>query len=358
MRVKTTELIEGCILSEDIYNKTSRPIMKKNTVLTNDLIEVLTLFMQTSVEVNPTLVIGGPFQPANILLDKDSSQGLEVYEFPTLFLEATKEFKKHFLLWQSGLPIDISKLRMILLPLLERSLVNSSEIFYLHHLSTKEEYLYQHSLAVGLLSGFIAKGLNYSQGEVVQTALAGLFADCGMAKVRPGILQKKAALTAQELSEVKNHIKYSYLLVQNISTLKEGTKVAIFQHHERLDGSGYPMGLKNNKIQDVAKIIAVADTYHAMTSERTYRKKQSPFKVLELMRQDQFGKFDVQALMVLSSGLINFTKGSKVKLSNGQLGEILFISDKSPTRPLIKLYDTGEMINLEKDRELHVEEII
>ncbi len=61
-----------------------------------------------------------------------------------------------------------------------------------------------------------------------------------------------------------------------------------------LDGSGYPMGLTNQKIHDAAKIIAVADTYHAMTSERAYREKQSPFKVLELMRQDQFGQFDVQ----------------------------------------------------------------
>ena len=71
-------------------------------------------------------------------------------------------------------------------------------------------------------------------------------------------------------------------MVQHVSLLKEGAKVAIIQHHERLDGSGYPFGLTNNKIHTVAKIIGVADTYHAMTSERLYRKKQSPFKVLRI----------------------------------------------------------------------------
>lgn len=364
MRVKIKGLIEGCILSQDVYGMTSTPIMKRNTVLTNELIEILQLFLIPSVEVNSILVTGTPFQPSEDLVENErllsnhSSNGLEERDFVTLFLVATREYKRHFQLWQSGLPIDISQLRGILIPLLDVALQKSSEIFYLHHLSTKEEYLYQHSLAVGILCGFIAKRLNYSQGNIVQAALAGFLADCGLAKVRPGILQKDTALTSEEFNEIKNHTKYSYLLVQHVSSLKEGTKVAIFQHHERLDGSGYPIALTDPKIHDVAKIIAVADTYHAMTSERIYRKKQSPFKVLESMRQDQFGQFDVQILRALCSGIINFSKGSKVKLSNGQLGEVLFISDKSPTRPLVKLDETSEMINLESNRELYIEEII
>ena len=271
--------------------------MKKNTVLTDELIEVLRLFLLTSVEVNPTLVTGEPTWSHRSSKERDHTfRDTEVKGFKTLFLEATRELKRYFQLWQSGLPIEISKLRTIFLPLLEVALEKSSEIFYLHHLSTKEEYLYQHSLVVGLLCGFMAKQLKYSHGDTVQAALAGLLADCGMSKVRLGILQKETALTAQEYKEIKNHTKYSYLLVQNITSLTKGTKVAIFQHHERIDGSGYPIGLAGDKIHAVAKMIAVADTYHAMTSERNYRKKQSPFRVLELMRQDQFGKFDVQAL--------------------------------------------------------------
>ncbi len=122
-----------------------------------------------------------------------------------------------------------------------------SEIFYLHHLSTKDEYQYQHALAVGFIMWFIAKELNYSQGNIVQVALAGFLADCGMAKVSPGLLQKKAALTANEFNEIRNHTKYSYLLVQNIPSLKEGTKVAIFQHHERLRWKWLSNGINESK---------------------------------------------------------------------------------------------------------------
>jgi HD-GYP domain-containing protein (c-di-GMP phosphodiesterase class II) len=363
MRVKTTDLIEGCILSEDVYSRTNIPIVRKNTVLTNELIEVLKLFLIPSVDVNHILVTGETFNPSEILIDVNNANSESVHvnekkEFTTLFLEATQKYKAHFQLWQSGLPIDISKVRTILLHLLNETLDKPSQIFYLHHLSTKEEYHYQHALVVGLLCGFIAKQLKFTQGDMVQAALAGLLADCGMAKVRPSIIQKNAALMQSEFEEIKNHVNYSYQMVQHIPSLKEETKVAIFQHHERLDGSGYPLGLKNKKIHPVAQMIAVADTYHAMTSERLYRRKQSPFRVLELMLQDHFGKFDISALNALCLGIANFSKGSQIKLSNGQLGEVLFITEKSPTRPLIKLNHSGEILNLEMVRELYVEEII
>ena len=364
MRVSTNDLIAGCILSEDIFGLTSRPIIEKNTVLTDELIEILHLFLVPNVEVEKTLVVGTPFHAIEVVgMDEHENKKDPLYthsedDFITLFLQAAQEYKKEFLLWQSGLPIDISKVRMILLPLLDITIKRPSEIFSLHHLSNNEEYNDQHAVAVGLLCSFIARKLNYSKGEVVQAALAGILADCGMAKVSPRILQKKTALTPREYEEVTNHPKFSYQMIQHVSLLKEGAKVAIIQHHERLDGSGYPFGLTNNKIHTVAKIIGVADTYHAMTSERLYRKKQSPFKVLELMRQDYFGKYDLSILTALSTGILNFTIGSKVRLSNGQLGEVFYIAEKSPTRPLIKILGTEQIMNLEENRHLFIEEII
>jgi HD-GYP domain-containing protein (c-di-GMP phosphodiesterase class II) len=360
MRVKVKELLEGCILAEDIFGLTSRPIVQKNTVLTDEIIEILNLFLVPNVKVSKMLVTGIPFVPSEVVeeQEQDTLYYHEEKDFTSLFLQAVQKYKKQFQSWQSGLSVDISKIRSMLLPLLDEGKVKSADIFTIHHLSNNEEYHYQHAVAVGLLCGFMAKKLNYPKGEVVQAALAGILADCGMAKVSPRILQKKSALTAQEFEEIKQHTTYSYEMVQHITLLKESTKVSIIQHHERLDGSGYPFGLNGNQIHSVAKLIGVADAYHAMTSERLYRKKQSPFKVLELMRQDYFGKFDLAALKALSAGIINFSSGSKIKLSNGQLGEVLFITEKSPTRPLIKLTETKEIINLEANLDLFIEEII
>jgi len=365
MRVKTGHLIEGCIVSEDVFGRTSHPIVKKNTVLTNQLIDILRLFLISTVEVEKILVTGDSYIPPDVIqsemtikaaVNTKNNNDSEV-DFTKQFLYASQEYNKQFQLWQSGIPINMSKIRFLLLPLLNEGMIDSSEIFVIHHLSNNESYPYQHAVAVGLLCGYIANKLKYPKGEVVQAALAGILADCGMAKINPRILQKKSALTIQEFAEVKNHPKYSYHMVHDLPLLKEGAKIAVLQHHERLDGSGYPISLKSNQIHPIAKIIAVADTYHAMTSERLYRKKQSPFRVLELMKQDYFGQFDLAALRALSSGIINFSIGSKIKLSNGWFGEVLFITEKSPTRPLIKLFDTEEILNLEENRNLYIEEI-
>ena len=178
-----------------------------------------------------------------------------------------------------------------------------------------------------------------------------------MAKVQSSIIQKRAALTHNEFKEIKNHINYSYQMVQHIPSLKEGAKVAIFQHHERLDGSGYPMGIKSNKIHPIAQIIAVADTYHAMTSERMYRKKQSPFRVLELMRQDQFGQFDISALNAFVQKLLISQKVAKLNFPMVNWGSIIHYR-KIAYKTFNKTGSYGRDLNLEKFRELYVEEII
>ncbi|WP_442597291.1 HD-GYP domain-containing protein [Neobacillus sp. D3-1R] len=361
MRVKVSELQEGCILTKDIFCWTNKPIVAKKTVLTKEMIEVLQAFLIKDVTVEKTLVNGMPFIPTEIIEDEKANTTDKTEKvmkgFVDLYLEAVQDYKKEFTSWQSGMPIKIGPIRALLLPLLEKLEESPSEIFDLHHLSRKDDYLYHHAVTVGLLSGFIGKKLNYPKGDWVQIALAGCLADCGMAKVNPTILHKKTSLLAHEYEDVKKHPVYSYKLVQSIPALRNEAKIAILQHHERIDGSGYPLGDSNQKIHPFAKIIAVADMFHAMTAERVYKGKQSPFKVLEMILQDSFGKFDVSVVNVLSSALMNFSNGSKVKLSDGQLAEIVFIDQQNPTRPLVKLMDSNEMIHLEKNRHLYIEEI-
>ncbi|MDR4928811.1 MULTISPECIES: hypothetical protein [Peribacillus] len=105
-------------------------------------------------------------------------------------------------------------------------------------------------------------------------------------------------------------------------------------------------------------IIAVADVFHAMTSERTYRKKQSPFKVLEMILHDDFGKFDIGVVKTLLSSFANLFIGSRGKLNNGFIAEIIFIDAGSETRPVIKVMDSEQIINLGINRELYIEEIL
>ncbi|SFB01539.1 HD-GYP domain, c-di-GMP phosphodiesterase class II (or its inactivated variant) [Bacillus sp. cl95] len=362
MRVKIGELQEGCILVEDVYSWTNRPIIAKKTVLNEELIEILNVFKIVDVNVEKTLITGMPFIPNEIIENHELLSLAEAKKvelgMTDLFLQAVNGYKKEFISWQSGLPIDINKVRNILMPLLEKMEKSPREILNLYHLSTREDYLYHHAVAVGMISGFIAIKLQYPKGDWVQIALAGCLADCGMAKINPSIFKKTSSLTLSEYEEVKNHPLHSYKLIQNIPVIRKEMKIAILQHHERLDGSGYPMGEREQKIHPIAKIIAVADTFHAMTSERTFRTKQSPYKAIELIMEDNFGKFDLHCLTALKSAIVNYTVGDKVKLSNGQIAEVLFIDEKAPTRPLLKLEDNGDVLPLDRNRQIFIEETL
>ncbi len=344
----------------DVVSRTNRPIINKKTVLTNQLIEVLKAFLIKEVEVEKTMVNGEPFYaPRTGKETADTSAPVPgELSFIDLFLRKKQEFKKEFIKWQSGIQMDVSKVRSIILPLIEHPEFSSSTILYLHHYSTKADYLYDHPLAVGIISAFIAKKLNHSKGDITQVALAGCLSDCGMAKISQAVLNKESTLTEEEYEEIKKHPTFSYQMVKNSPLLKESAKVAILQHHERLDGSGYPFGEKANRIDPSAKIITVADTFHAMTSERIYKPKNSPFKVLEMIQEDLFGEFDIGVLSALSTAVMNFSIGSKVRLSDGHDAEVLFASETTPTRPLIRLLDTEQIIALEQNRHLYIEEVL
>jgi HD-GYP domain-containing protein (c-di-GMP phosphodiesterase class II) len=362
LRVYVDNLIDGCILSDDVLSRTNRPIMVKKTVLSEHFIEVLKAFMVKEVEIEKTLVNGVPFNGPSLASDKKQTAGTTSagsdLNFTDLFLRAKQDFKKEFISWQSGMQIDISKVRAIIVPLIEKADINSSDIFHLHHYTTKTEYLYDHPLAVGIISAFIAKKLNYSKGDVTQIALAGCLSDCGMAKISHSLLNKNTTLTVEEYEEIKKHPTFSYQMVKNSPLLKDAAKIAILHHHERMDGSGYPFGEKANRIHSFAKILSVADVFHAMTSERLYKPKHSPFKVLEMINEELFGEFDIAALKALSSAIMTFSIGSKIRLSDGQTAEIIFVEEKNPVRPLVRLTESNEILALEKNRHLNIEEVI
>lgn len=357
MRVKTHYLVEGCILSKDIVGRIGNPIINKKTILDTEMLNVLKAFLISEVSVEKTLINGQQYHPREVI-DEEKEDLKEEPSFITNYLKTVQIYKQYFKNWQAGSKVEVAKIREIMIPLLKKALNNPSVIFLLHHYCTKEDYLYHHAISVGLISGYIAQKKKFDVGDVIQITMAGCLVDCGMAKISPSILDKKTALTEQEYEEVRKHPIYSLRMLQSTSTLKETVKYAILQHHERLDGSGYPTGKHGTTPHTFSRVVAVADVYHAMTSERSYRKKQSPFKVMEMILHDDFGKFDISVIKILLAGIANYAIGSKVRLSNGSAAEIIFIDENAQTRPLVKLLDSSELLYLDRNRELFIEEIM
>ena len=355
--VNISELRLGKVVAEDIFANTKYPILLKNTKITHNHLHVFKAFNIPRVLVFKDLEdpIATKDSGAEVIIDVPVPT---ITPFERHYEEAIAYLKREFLNWQAGARIDMVKIRATMIPLIDAVLENRSYVFDLNSYSNAKDYLYHHCVATGLISGILAQKLGYERGIAIQMALAGTLADCGMAKVPNRIRDKKTTLTKQEFTEIRRHPEYSYQFVKDSPALKNEMKIAIYQHHERLDGSGYPQGSSAVTIPVFSQIIAVADVFHAMTSERLYRSKQSSFKVIEMIKEEEFGKFDIKVVQALIDIVADLPIGTKVELSNLEHAEVMFINRYSPTRPLIKLMSTGEIVDLSKVRNFYISRVI
>lgn len=363
VRIHVEQLQDGCILSQNIISDTNRPLAYKKTVVDQHIKAALQAFLIKEIEVESFLDNGEKFQPDYFLDENEKVMDQMINtivekSFYQLYFEAVKTYKQLYLSWQSGALLDIAKVRQLIIPLVEKIEGNEEEIIKLYHHSKQEDYIYHHSISVALLSALLGKKLKYKQGDMNQIALTGLLCDCGMSKITPNILTKHVPLTENEYREVKQHPVHSYNLLKKIMSIKEGVKMGVLQHHERIDGSGYPLSVKGDKLHPYSKIVALADTYQAMVSVRPYRNKQSQFKVLEQILQDEFGKFDMNVVNELKKIIIKISVGTKVKLSNGIEAEIVFVDEQNPTRPIVKSIHLNDILSLKDKRELFIEEVL
>lgn len=219
-----------------------------------------------------------------------------------------------------------------------------------------DEYLYAHSMNVGMLSVLIGRWLKLDASELEELFLAGMLHDAGKYKVAPEIVNKRGELTLAEWSVAKKHVLYGYDLLKDSVDISAAVKVAVLTHHERIDGSGYPKALKEEAIPLYGKIVAVADVYDAMLSEKVYKDRKTPFVVMEEMMKDEFGKLDTKVLLTFLKHIADYYVGVYVKLSTGAIGEVVFIHSHCVYRPIIKVDDT--YIDLDTQRSIKIIEII
>jgi HD-GYP domain-containing protein (c-di-GMP phosphodiesterase class II) len=221
-----------------------------------------------------------------------------------------------------------------------KSITNSRDI---------DEYLTRHCINVALLSSMLGKWLNLSKKDLTLLTYTAFLHDIGKIKINPTILNKSSKLTRLEFEEIKKHPVYSYEFVKKIPYLDESVSLGVLMHHERIDGSGYPLGLKEEKINTFAKIIGITDMFDAMTADRVYSKKQNPFKVLEIMQHDCMGLLDYNYLTTFIKQMANYYTGEMVTLNNGCMGKIVKIDINNISKPLISVDSNFIDLSVEKD---------
>ncbi|MBU3188403.1 diguanylate cyclase [Clostridium bowmanii] len=164
----------------------------------------------------------------------------------------------------------------------------------LHEKNKREE---QHSQRVSALCKSMGEALRLSEYEIQELKNIGLFHDIGKIAIDENILNKAGKLTGVEWNEVKRHPEIGYRILNTVNDMADMAKYSLY-HHERWDGKGYPKGLKGDEIPFISRIIAIADAYDAMTSERSYRSALPTEAAIEELQKNSGSQFDKELVKV------------------------------------------------------------
>lgn len=259
--------------------------------------------------------------------------------------EAVKSLSRVFSKMQYTGDIDIkntlSAITNIVEYLIENKEINST---YLIELKTFDNYTYIHSLNTCVLSLFYGIQMSYSKPMLMDLGMGALLHDIGKTKIPLEILNKNGKLTSEEYDIMKTHPELGYEMVKNLDCMNERGKTIVLEHHERIDGKGYPYGLKGDKISKYARIACISDVYDAIVSDRVYRKGFAANEAYEFILGNAGTFFDLELVNIFKNNFSLYPLGACVRLTNGLEGFVVGHNKGFPDRPIVRIiYDENHI---------------
>ncbi|MGD9677510.1 MAG: HD-GYP domain-containing protein [Vulcanibacillus sp.] len=350
-RISTIKCKPGMILAKSVYNEIGQTLISKGMVLTELIISRMKNRGIDSVFIEDSrtddINVGDPIS------EKTREKALSTIKntFEELYNE--KLILKPVMRGNLAETFK-SVLNMIIIDLKS----NKDAMLMLSSIYAKDTYLYNHSLNVSLYSITIgiAKGLN--QNQLVELGLGALLHDIGKTIIPIEVLGKPSELTEKEYELVRGHSEAGFEILRKEYGIPLSSAHCAFQHHERLNGSGYPRGLRNKEIHIYAKIVAIADVYDAVTSERVYKKPKLPHEALELLFTGVNEDFDIELVEIFKNTVAIYPIGTNVKLSSGESGIVVDINNQFPSRPVVRVLENEELGELKEFYEIDLTKVL
>ncbi|TFE03804.1 HD-GYP domain-containing protein [Jeotgalibacillus salarius] len=338
MRLISTKVLRaGMVLGHTIYNVNEKPLLQAGVTLTDGMVERLR-FLKVQY----------------VYISDEQSKGIEVKESVPVLVrqESIREMKETFSSIQTCkqknmsamLESKTSKIQDVLKSIMSEMDANQDLLMILSDAYLYDSYIFHHSYNVTLYTLAIAKELKLPVKQLEQIGLGAMLHDIGKSMIEESVLMKDGPLTEEEFEEIKKHTVHGFEVLKNLHNVSLLTAHCAFQHHERLNGSGYPRGIKSEDIHPYAKILAVADVFDACTSNRVYRKKMLPSDALEILLAGSGTLFDPTVIKAFQLAIAIYPNGLTVELSDGRKGIVARQNRGISTRPIIRVVEENEKI--------------
>ncbi len=372
------------VTSEDVYTTDNQLIIPKGTVLTEDIIAALKDHSVFAIRVDTggdgvTPVLMDEQEQETMAEDTSSediaiesgileipeddgipntSETKEFREFESSFMESVDDLKNVFnSVVMKNEEIDTSLLLSDVKEVVSKGRNSFHILDMLHCMRGYDDVTYVHCMNVALLSNLIGRTVypEISHEELEVLTLSGLLCDIGKILVPEEVINKAGRLTLPEYNIAKTHVFHGNNILKGLNLDPRIAEVAM-RHHERCDGSGYPGGFRGDQIEEFARIVAIADTYDAMTTDRPYRPAICPFDVIHMFEREGLVRYDVKFLLQFLEKAAHAYVNTKVKLSTGETGRVIMINRKELSKPVVKVGD--KYYDLSTETSIRIQNII
>ena len=325
--VSAENLTDGMILGKAFFGNLGQFLLRKNSVLTDRLIRKIRMLGYSGLYIADEFSEG--IEPDFVVSD----------ELKNSTAEAVRQLMTNLQTSQSSTVTSQNADQIISLveSLVDEIIASKDAVINIIDLKSFDLYTYQHSVNVCVLSGVLGAAMRMTRSEIRELATAAIFHDIGKLFISKDILDKPDTLTEMEFMEIKKHPLLGAEYIRDTFFIKPSIYVPVRQHHEHYNGEGYPYGLKGGEINLYAKIIAMTDTYDAITARRPYHESIMPHEACEYIIGNAGRHFDPLTVQIFFRTVAPFPIGVSVLLSNGAEGIVSKNYSSFPMRPLIKV---------------------
>lgn len=342
------DLTEGEIIGEPIVSDSGQVLAYTGAIVTNPLVEKLLKW-----GIREVAIASESYTAA----DGPSEQQAAVHTFCSEYQTAIAQVEKLFTAVKTTGQLPMQELREASKQILMLSMTNVGILERLALIPRAATFVYGHTVNVGILSVVTARWMNCTGEQLRAVAMGSVLHDIGRSFLPPELFSKYYRLTDDERPVVEMHSIRGYRLIETTKFIDPAVKYIVLQHHERMNGSGYPCKLQEKQIHALAKIVGFIDCYDLLTFERGLTKRLAPYQVIEKLNAERFEKLCPVASDTFMRRCNDLLLGGTVQLSDGTMGRVIYVNPQNPTRPVLQV-GPDFFIDLSEETGVHIDTVL